>query len=155
MRRRKIITISVVVILAFSLIVNIGFLKSSQQLNLESLKWAVKSQFIKYEEIKNGKIKPITHKNGGMDYSEFLGKNQIQNQKELIRTIGPTFSIFGLAEGAGFAGLPKGLPKTIAKTFPPMTRNKNYSSFRTNKRIFTFCINFYCRTRINNSCCFK
>lgn len=142
MRRRKIITISVVVILAFSLIVNIGFLKSSQQLNLESLKWAVKSQFIKYEEIKNGKIKLITHKNGGMDYSEFLGKNQIQNQKELIRTIGPTFSIFGLAEGAGFAGLPKGLPKTIAKCATRLKLDENlYFTDEANfegKKVYVF-----------------
>ena len=90
-------------------------MRSSQQFNLDSLKWAVKSQYIKYQEIKNGKIELITHENGGIEYSDFFGKNQSDKQKELIKTISPTFSIFGLAQRACYSGLPKGLPKGIAK----------------------------------------
>jgi hypothetical protein len=49
MKKRKFLSISIVVALVGSLALNIGLLNSTQQLNLYSLKWAVKSQFIKYE----------------------------------------------------------------------------------------------------------
>jgi glucose/arabinose dehydrogenase len=115
MKKKKFLSISIVSALVGSLALNIGLLNSTQQLNLDSLKWAVKSQFIKYDELKNGKINLLKHDNGGIEYSEFFEESQSKNQKELIKRIGPTFSIFGLAQGAGFNGLPKGLPEEIAK----------------------------------------
>jgi hypothetical protein len=101
--------------LILSLVLNVNLLRSSHQLNLESLKWAVKSQFIKYEDLRNGKIDLITHTSGGIEYSKFLHQDQNDSQKELIQATGAIFSIFGLANGAGFNGLPRGLPKKVAE----------------------------------------
>ena len=125
MKKRKIFPILLAATLIGSLALNIGLLRSTQQLNLDSFKWAVKSQFIKYEELKNGKIKLLKHENGGIEYSQFLSESQSNNQKELIKRIGATFSIFGLAHGAGFNGLPKGLPEEIAKCASKLKLDRN------------------------------
>ena len=125
MKKRKFLLILIAAALIGSLALNIGLLRSAQQLNLDSFKWAIKSQFMKYEELKNGKIELIKHENGGIEYSEFLTEGQSGNQKELIKKIGPTFSIFGLAQGAGFNGLPKGLPEEIAKCASRLKLDRN------------------------------
>lgn len=125
MKKTKFLPILLAAALIGSLALNIGLLRSAQQLNLDSFKWAIKSQFIKYEELKNGKIQLLKHENGGIEYSEFLGESQSEKQKELIKRIGPTFSIFGLAQGAGFNGLPKGLPEEIAKCASKLKLDRN------------------------------
>jgi glucose/arabinose dehydrogenase len=125
MSKKKFLAILLVATLLISLSLNIALLRSAQKLNLDSLKWAVKSQFIKFEELKNGKINLIKHNNGGIEYSEFLGDSQSENQKELIKRIGSIFSIFGLAQGSGFNGLPKGLPREIAKCASQLKLDRN------------------------------
>jgi hypothetical protein len=134
MSKKKSLAILLAATLLISLALNIALLRSTQQLNLDSLKWAVKSQFIKFEELKNGKIDLIKHNNGGIEYTEFLGDSQSENQKELIKRIGPIFSIFGLAQGAGFNGLPKGLPGEIAKCASQLKLDRNL--YFTDEAIF-------------------
>ncbi len=97
MKKMKFLPILLAATLIGSLALNIRLLRSTQQLNLDSLKWAVKLRFIKYEELKDGKIQLLKHENGGIEYSEFFEETQSKNQKELFKRIGPTYSIFGLA----------------------------------------------------------
>jgi glucose/arabinose dehydrogenase len=134
MRRKRYISIILTVLLISSISLNVGLLKSSNQLNVESLKWAVMSQYIKYQDLKNGKIQLINHKNKGIEYSKFLNEDQNDSQKELIKAVGANFSIFGLAQGAGFVGLPKGLPKKVAKCASRLKLDKDL--YFTDKGMF-------------------
>ncbi len=121
----KVLFSAIIFLLVGSMILNVGLLKSANKFNLDSLKWTLKSQFLKYKEIQNGKIPLITNPSGGIDYSRFLDSQNNDAQTYLIKNIGSNFSIFGLGKGAGFSGLPKGLPGDVAKCAVKRGLDKN------------------------------
>jgi len=125
MDRRKYFRVFFVLMLALSLLSNVALLRSSNQFNLDSLKWAIKSQFVNYQEFKDGKIPLLKLPKGAIDYSNFLNSSQDDQQIDLIKSVGSNFSIFGLGNGVGYSGLPKGLPDGIAKCAVKLGLNEN------------------------------
>ncbi len=123
--QRKLTLMGIALVLILSLALNVSLLKSSGKFNIDSLKWTVKSQFLKIEEYQNGKIPLIRHQNKGIDYADFLSEKQTSAQKYLINAVGSNFSIFGLGKGEGFSGLPKGLPRDIAQCAVKLKLDKN------------------------------
>jgi glucose/arabinose dehydrogenase len=123
--RRKHFRVFFLVILALSLVSNVVLLRSSNLFNLDSLKWAIKSQFVNFQEFRDGRIPLLKSSKGRIDYSNFLSSGQDDRQIELIKSIGSNFSIFGLGDGAGYSGLPKGLPDEIAKCAVKLGLNAN------------------------------
>ena len=95
MDRRKYFRVFFVLMLALSLLSNVALLRYSNQFNLDSLKWAIKSQFVNYQEFKDGRIPLLKLPRGAIDYSNFLNSNQDNQQIDLIKSVGSNFSIFG------------------------------------------------------------
>ena len=118
---RAIVSLSLLASLCWNAIL----LKDSDKLNLDALKWAVKSLTFKYSDLVNGKISLIQldRNLSGQTHLE-VGSNDVV-YKAVISQASKYYSIFGLEPIKGFDGLPKGLPKRVAECSAKLGLDKN------------------------------
>ena len=138
---QKSIKALVALTLILSLTWNVVLLRDAEKLNLDSLKSAVKSLTFKYSDLVNGKIALINLKTNLPEGAHKLTEIDNAIFRDVISQAAKHYSIFGLEPSEGFNGLPKGLPKWVAKCGPKLGLDKKLyfvSYSRTPKSQYIF-----------------
>lgn len=138
---QKLFKFAVIGALVASLTWNVILLRDAEKFNLDALKWAVKSLTFKYSDLVNGKIALIYSKRNLPQEVHKLTRKDDAIFVEVISQAAKHYSIFGLEPAEGFNGLPKGLPKHVAKCGSKLGLDKNlyfvsYSSIPKNQFVF-------------------
>jgi len=118
---RAIVSLSLLASLSWNAIL----LKDSDKLNLDLLKWAVKSLTFKYSDLVNGKIALIHSKTNLPEGAHQLTAVDDAIFRDVISQASKYYSIFGLEPSEGFNGLPKGLPNWVAECGTKLGLDKN------------------------------